>query len=215
MVQSLIHQVKLNQNKMDRKKFLVSASLAAFSVSTIGRTLRLDDEFVGDCETTNDILGPFYRPDAPSRKDLTREGLEGTIVEVKGNVYTDDCTTPIQNALVEIWHCNTDGEYDNKSEDFNHRAKWITNKNGVYSFKTILPGKYLNGRQYRPAHIHFRVTANDHKELISQIYFKGDPHIADDPWASKEKAELRVLPIVLEDTSGNLVVNFDIFLRKA
>ena len=111
-------------------------------------------------------------------------------------------------------HCNTKGEYDNTSKEFNQRAKWYTNEKGEYAFKTILPGKYLNGKLYRPAHIHFRITEEHSKELVSQIYFKGDPHIEKDPWASKEKAEHRVLPIVLEDTAGNLAVTFDIYLKE-
>ena len=88
-------------------------------------------------------------------------------------------------------------------------------KMGEYAFKTILPGKYLNGRLYRPAHIHYRVTAKKSKELVSQIYFQGDPHIIEDPWASSKKAVHRVLPIVLEDLKGNLAVNFDVYLGKA
>jgi protocatechuate 3,4-dioxygenase beta subunit len=48
-----------------------------------------------------------------------------------------------------------------------------------------LPEKYLNGKLFRPAHIHFRVTAAE--ELVSQIYFMGDPNITEDPWASKKK----------------------------
>ena len=197
---------------MDRKKFLITASLAACSVSIFGQTKRLNNVFLGDCETTNDILGPFYRPNAPTRQNMIFDGLSGTIVELKGVVYKSDCITPLQNALVEIWHCNTNGEYDNGSKKFNQRAKWFTNKNGEYSFRTILPGKYLNGSDYRPAHIHFRITEKNSKELISQIYFKGDPHISNDPWASKKKAELRILPITLNDTKGNLTVNFDIYL---
>lgn len=197
---------------MDRKKFLVTASLTAFSISVFGRTKWSNNQFIGDCDTTNDILGPFYRPDAPLRQDLTVEDIEGAIIELKGHVYKSDCTTPLKNALVEIWHCNTHGEYDNESDQYHQRAKWHTNKNGEYSFKTILTGKYLNGGQYRPTHIHFRVSEANGQELISQIYFKGDPHIASDPWASQKKAELRVLPISLEDTKGNLTVNFDIYL---
>lgn len=200
---------------MDRKKFLVTASLAAISVSTFGTVSKLKGDFIGDCDTTNDILGPFYRENAPTRQDLTAEGLEGSLVNIKGRVYEADCVTPLKNALVEIWHCNTKGEYDNKSKDYDQRAKWFTNDEGEYSFKTILPGKYLNGSLYRPAHIHFRVSEKNNKELISQIYFKGDPHIEKDPWASKEKAKLRVLPISLEDIKGNLTVNFDIYLSPA
>ena len=199
---------------MNRKKFLINSSLAAFSLSAFGAVIPNKETggFKGDCETTNDILGPFYRQNAPLRQDLTFEGLEGSKVAVKGIVYGEDCVTPIQNALVEIWHCNTEGEYDNESDRFEHRAGWKTDGNGEYEFNTILPGKYLNGALYRPAHIHYRVSAKDHKELISQIYFAGDPHIEEDPWASQKKAEHRILPITLEDVNGNLVVNFDVYL---
>lgn len=202
---------------MNRKDFLVKASMAAFAVSACGSVKRVDDQsFQSDCETTNDILGPFYRENAPNRQDMTFEGLEGVRVQVKGKVYSaQDCSTPIENALVEIWHCNTKGEYDNASEEYRHRARWNADKQGEYGFKTILPGKYLNGRLYRPAHIHYRVTAPGYKELVSQVYFEGDPHITEDPWASQKKAEYRVLPITLEDTKGNLAVTFDIFLSKA
>ena len=199
---------------MNRKKFLINSSLAAFSVSIFGKVQPKENDFVGDCETTNDILGPFYRPEVPVRNDLTSKDLKGTVIELKGKVFGADCVTPLSNAKVEIWHCNTEGEYDNDSKVFHQRGKWYSDKGGHYSFKTILPGKYLNGGKFRPAHIHFRVTAKGSQELISQIYFHGDPHITKDPWASKKKAVHRILPISLEDTKGNLVVVFDIFLKN-
>lgn len=200
---------------MKRRDFVTKSSLAVMSLATFGSVLRgKDDIFVGDCDTTNDILGPFYKPDAPIREDLTFEGLQGNVITVKGKVFGDDCITPLENALVEIWHCDTKGEYDNDSPKRLHRARWFTNKEGEYSFRTILPGKYLNGGQYRPSHIHFRVTANGNKELVSQIYFQGDPHITKDPWASKKKAENRVLAVIPEGVHGDLAVNFDIFLGK-
>ena len=199
---------------MNRKEFLINGALAAFSVSIFGKVQPKGNDFEGNCETTNDILGPFYRPEVPLRNDLTTKGLKGTVIELKGRVFGGDCVTPLENAKVEIWQCNTDGEYDNESEHFHLRGKWMTDKEGRYSFKTILPGKYLNGRKFRPAHIHFRVTAKGSQELISQIYFQGDPHITDDPWASKKKAKHRILPISLEDTKGNLSVVFDISLKR-
>jgi len=198
---------------MNRKEFLIAGSLTAFSVSIFGKVKPVGKDFESDCETTNDILGPFYRADAPVRNDLTAKDLKGAVVELKGRVFGSDCVTPIENAMVEIWHCNTEGEYDNDSGGFHQRGKWFSDKEGNYSFKTILPGKYLNGGQYRPAHIHFRVTAEGSSELISQIYFQGDPHITNDPWASKKEAERRILPIALEDIHGNLTVVFDIYLN--
>lgn len=199
---------------MTRKSFLKNSTLAAFSISAFGMVNKEGAQYTGDCDTTNDILGPFYRPDSPQRQDLTFDALNGTVIDLKGIVYGPDCVTPIKNALVEIWHCNTAGEYDNESSNHHHRGKWYSNEEGQYAFKTILPGKYLNGKLYRPAHIHFRVTAPGMRELVSQIYFQGDPHIKEDPWASRERATRRILPISLEDTKGNLAVGFDIYLAK-
>jgi protocatechuate 3,4-dioxygenase beta subunit len=200
---------------MDRKKFLVSSSLTAFALSACGSIIKgANGEFRGDCDTTNDILGPFYRPNAPIRSNLTYDGLKGTVIVLKGKVFKSDCITPIKDSLVEIWHCNAEGEYDNETADFRHRAGIYTNDNGEYSFTTILPGKYLNGELYRPSHIHYRVTEKNSKELISQIYFKGDPHIVKDPWASQDKAKQRVLQITPEDIKGNLTITFDIYLKE-
>ncbi|PHR26871.1 MAG: hypothetical protein COA38_14115 [Fluviicola sp.] len=213
---------------MDRKKFLITASLAAFSISACASvkingesgTIEEPDgegegELIGQCATTSDILGPFYRANAPVRTDLTFSGLEGSVVDVKGRILGPDCMTPIEDALVEIWHCNTEGEYDNDSDEYRHRGIQTTTKTGEYSFKTILPGKYQNGKLYRPAHIHFRVTSPTTNELVSQLYFIGDPHITKDPWASQEKAVDRIRPIVLEDVKGSLVVNLDIFTSQS
>ncbi len=167
---------------MDRKKFILSSSLTAIGLSAFGAIIKdSNGDFKGDCDTTNDILGPFYRANAPIRSDLTFEGLAGTRIKLKGKVFKSDCTTVIKDALVEIWHCNSEGEYDNSTKEFRHRAGFYTNDKGEYSFNTILPGKYLNGELYRPSHIHYRVTEKNSKELISQIYFKGDPHITEDP----------------------------------
>jgi len=198
---------------MNRKKFLINSGLTVVGLSTLG-FIKKDAKgaFIGDCQTTNDILGPFFRPDAPLRSDLTYEGITGSIIEIKGTVFENDCITPIEDALIEIWHCDSDGNYDNDSEEFRHRASFMTLADGVYSFKTIIPGKYLNGALYRPSHIHFRVTAKNHPELISQIYFQGDPHIEKDPWASSAKAIHRVLPVAPINITGNLNVRFDINL---
>jgi catechol 1,2-dioxygenase len=198
---------------MNRKNFIATSLLSAVSLSTFGSVVQgAVGSFEGDCDTTNDILGPFYRADAPFRTDLMHEGLVGTKITLKGRVFHSDCVTPLQNALVEIWHCDTEGKYDNESKAFHLRARWKTNEKGEYLFTTILPGKYLNGEQFRPAHIHYRVSAARHNELISQIYFQGDPYIEKDPWAKQKKAVHRVLPILPDDIKGGLTVLFDVYL---
>jgi len=200
---------------MDRKSFLKKAGLAVFSMSVVGKVMEASPGvFSSDCVTTNDILGPFYRKNAPERNDLRIEGVVGTEIKLTGEVYGDDCKTSLGNAKVEIWHCDTEGNYDNDSSEFRHRCTIYTDGKGHYSAWTIIPAKYLNGRLYRPAHIHFRVSAPKHKELISQVYFAGDPHIAEDPWAAQKKAQHRILPIFPKDINSDLAVKFDIFLSK-
>lgn len=185
--------------------------MAAFAVTVFGAVQKSGEAFTGDCLTTNDILGPFYRTNAPIRSDLIFAGLKGSEIQIKGSIFKADCITPLKDALVEIWHCDTEGAYDNDSPKFLHRASWKTDDKGQYLFKTILPGKYLNGKLFRPAHIHFRITHTDTKEIISQIYFAGDPHITEDPWASKKKAEHRILPLIPSDSKGNIQVDFNIY----
>jgi protocatechuate 3,4-dioxygenase beta subunit len=76
------------------------------------------EKYVGDCETTTDILGPFYRPDSPVRNNLILEGQTGNPVELSGLIRHKDCTTPYKNAKIELWHCDSKGIYDNHSPAF-------------------------------------------------------------------------------------------------
>lgn len=201
---------------MNRKTFLKGALLSAFSMSMFANvTEAKKGKFVAGCETTNDILGPFYRPNAPVRSDLIFPNLEGTQINIKGKVFGDDCKTALEKASVELWHCDSKGNYDNNSQEFRHRGTNFTSQDGAYSFKTIIPGKYLNGRLYRPAHLHFMVKAAGYKTLISQLYFEGDPHITEDPWASQPKAQHRILPVFPDDIESNLSIAFDISLESA
>lgn len=200
---------------MNRRKFIINSSLTAISLATAGFIIKKNDgSFTGDCETTDDILGPKYRPNAPIRSDLRFKGIEGTQLMVKGKVFTEDCKTVIPAATIEFWHCDINGIYDDDSDKYLYRAKWVAGNNGDYSFRTIVPGRYLNGNLIRPAHYHFRVTAKGHKELISQVYFKGDPHIAKDRWASQTKAKERILQIVPKTSKEEAHVLFNIYMDK-
>ena len=67
----------------------------------------------------------------------------------------------------------------------------------------------LNGGTYRPSHVHFKITASSHKELVTQLYFEGDPYINADPWASDDDAEERIIALN-EDGNGNKSGIFDI-----
>ena len=159
-----------------------------------------------DCRPTeSDILGPFYRFGAPFRSRLVDASEPGDRLIVSGTVLSADCRTPVPGALVEIWQANHAGVYDtslpgNFTEvtTFHLRGMLYTNEQGRYEIETIMPGRYpippnLPGLEKyagvtRPAHIHFRVMESLHIPLTTQLYFKGDPYIANDPFAGHKSS---------------------------
>ena len=72
----------------------------------------------------------------------------------------------------------------------NFRARFRSLPDGSYSIATVLPGPYeignahstvgnlmtrLGRKRLRAAHLHYRVFAEGHEPLTSQIYFEGLP----------------------------------------
>ncbi|MBA3821658.1 MAG: dioxygenase, partial [Deltaproteobacteria bacterium] len=60
------------------------------------------------------------------------------------------------------------------------RGTLVTDARGTWRVRTITPGRYLNGRRYRPAHVHVKLRAPGYRELTTQLYFEGDPYNAGD-----------------------------------
>lgn len=149
----------------------------------------------GVCRTTlADIQGPFYRPNAPFRARVAPADEPGERLFVSGVVYGPDCRTPIPGAIVDVWQANAAGHYDNDGSPnpdpsaYILRGRMETDAQGRYQLETIMPGRYLNGATYRPAHIHYKVSAAGRADLTTQLYFAGDPFIAADPWARTDPA---------------------------
>ena len=199
---------------MKRRKFIHDSSLLAFSVGVFGTIKWNGESYVGNDPTTTDILGPFYRPGAPFRVDLVQPGTKGDILHFSGTVLGKDGKTPMKDALVEIWHCNEDGVYDNTSDDYIYRASLKTGADGKYNFRTILPVPYKAGETLiRPAHIHMRISGTQLQDLVTQVYFKGDKNIPGDMSSSDPRSLNRILDIGKNDHNEK-VVKFDIVLKE-
>ena len=199
-------------NEIDRREFIKRSVLFGVVLSMPVLSSCGKDDPVNpqdDCITTADILGPFYKAASPLKEDIIPAGnLEPPLI-IKGKVLSD-CSNGLKDAQIEIWNADGDGVYDT-SEDFKFRGKYQTQDDGGYQFKTIIPGRYLNGGVFRPSHIHFRITAPGFQELVSQIYFKDDPFIQTDPWASDSKAFERIL-LVKKNADNIDTVTFNIYL---
>tara|TARA_R110002073_G_scaffold177151_1_gene334893 strand:- start:3702 stop:4373 length:672 start_codon:yes stop_codon:yes gene_type:complete len=122
--------------------------------------------------TANNIEGPFFATDSPLRSDLTENGMPGIRLRVSGQVLSTDCS-PLAGATLDFWQANDMGDYDNAG--FTLRGHQITDVDGRYQLDTIIPGRYLNGASFRPAHLHVKVSAAGHPVLTTQLYFEGDP----------------------------------------
>jgi protocatechuate 3,4-dioxygenase beta subunit len=202
---------------MQRRNFITRSTLFAVSVSAFGGIRWNGLNFVGDSPTTTDILGPFYRPGAPMRDNIIPAASKGIPMNLSGTIFNETGENPLNNALVEIWQCDENEHYDNSSDDYSFRGAVKTGSNGEYAFKTIVPVPYKanpnNEDSWRPAHIHMRVSVANQQDLITQIYFKGDPYIEKDNWASAPGAVNRILNIE-KDPGGESAVKFDVVMSK-
>ncbi len=152
--------------------------------------------------TPSDVEGPLYREDPPWRAKPVKiyeeyEGVEnGDVLFVHGKVTSAD-DNPISDAVLDVWQTGPDGGYDiwdERQPDYNFRGRLGVDEDGSYEFQTMVPKPYtvptdgpvgrlleVTGQHpWRPAHIHFKVEAEGHEPLITQVFFPDDPYLDND-----------------------------------
>ena len=149
--------------------------------------------------TENTVFGPFHvdnAPELPMGSNISLDGkgescrFEGMVIDLHGN--------PIAGARVDVWSDNADGFYDVQQPDiqpkWNNRGVFITGADGRYAFQGIKPvsypipddgpvGQMLNqlGRHpYRPAHMHYLVTAKGYEKLVTHTFVGDDAYLSSD-----------------------------------
>jgi protocatechuate 3,4-dioxygenase beta subunit len=186
-------------------------------------------------EALEDTSGPAFGNDAVSERDndLTRqhdgEPIGERIVD-SGRVLDGD-GRPIRTSLVELWQANAAGRYAHSIDrhpapldpNFTGVGRCVTDDDGWYRFVTVKPGAYPwrnHDNAWRPAHIHFSLFGRAFtSRLVTQMYFPGDPLLAQDPIyqsvRDQEGRERLVSSFDLEATEPEwaLAYRFDIVLR--
>jgi protocatechuate 3,4-dioxygenase beta subunit len=168
----------MNPRNRGRRRFmaaLITAGAAGVSFpyllgpasgqSALPPTPACDD---GDEPTPRQTEGPYFAPSSPQRTMLREAGMAGTPVTLAGFVLTRSCR-PVANALVNLWHADDSGEYDNVG--FRLRGHQFTDAEGRYLFETIVPGLYPG----RTRHFHLKFQAPNRPVLTTQLYFPGEP----------------------------------------
>ena len=146
--------------------------------------------------------GPYFTPNSPERSDLREPGMAGTPLVLTGHVLTRSCQ-PVAGALVELWHADHDGVYDN--DGYRLRGHQFTGSDGSYRFETIQPGLYPG----RTRHFHVKYQAPDRPVLTTQLYFPDEPANRRDRIFSPE------LVLALSESDGRSVARFDAVLDMA
>lgn len=151
----------------------------------------------GATETT--VFGPFHVEGAPERPmgaNISLDG-KGEICLFQGRVLDLD-GNPIADALVDVWSDNEDGFYDVQQPGiqppFNNRGVFRTGPDGRYAFRGIRPVSYpipddgpvgqmlghLGRHPWRPAHMHFLISAPGRDRIITHIFVAGDAYLTSD-----------------------------------
>ena len=99
---------------------------------------------------------------------------------------------------MDVWQTAPNGFHysqDPEQAEFNLTGRFRTEADGSFSFVIVRPHSYpipsdgpvgdmLKATRrsiYRPAHIHFWVSAPGHRAVITELYTRDDPHIDTDP----------------------------------
>mgnify|MGYP001221792600 CR=1 FL=1 len=149
--------------------------------------------------TESTVLGPFHVKNAPKKEmgeNINFDG-KGEPAFIFGNVNNTN-GEPIKGALIDVWQANDDGFYDIQQPevqpDMNLRGIFSTKEDGKYYFKSVKPKHYSiptdgpvgemlssTGRHpFRPAHLHFIVSAKGYKTVVTHVFVKGSQYLDSD-----------------------------------
>lgn len=155
----------------------------------------------GDESTVEETEGPFFKPRSPRRSNLREPGIAGRAVELSGLVLTRSCR-PVRGALVDLWHADDKGVYDNKG--FRLRGHTFTDDQGGYAFHTIVPGLYPG----RTRHYHVKIRAPGEKSpLTTQFYFPDEERNRADSLFRRD------LVMQVAEAEDALLARFDVILE--
>jgi hydroxyquinol 1,2-dioxygenase len=175
-----------------REEFILASDVLGLSMLVVQMNHRFDP-----AATPATVLGPFHIAGSPELgfgADMS-EGVPGTPLFVTGTVRGLD-GEPVPGAVLDVWQADPDGAYEAQLEvdEARLRAKYTAREDGTYCVRTVGPKGYaipmdgpvgdLIGRtaisHFRPAHVHFLLTAPGHQPLITHLFQEGAQYLDSD-----------------------------------
>ncbi|KAI1426201.1 Intradiol ring-cleavage dioxygenase [Xylaria sp. FL1777] len=194
--------------------------------------------------TPSAVLGPFYRADAPvlangssiisssARNSPWYRTAAPLLARISGRVLSASTRAPIAGAIVDVWLAGPNGLYeqqDHEQPEMNLRGRFRTAADGRYEIYALRPTAYpipcdgpagrllglLDRKPYRPAHIHFIVTAAGHGALTTQVFDREDEHTGDDAVFAVKKELLVKFEARTGDEKAKWELTYDFLLCEA
>ena len=166
-----------------------TTSTVETKTSTPTSLFKLFDEGASCSVTPEETEGPYYFDVDSIRSDI-REDREGVLLRLALRVRDARSCDPIENAVIDIWHCDALGLYSGfesastggpggggsgATDDQTYlRGAQATNADGIVEFKTVYPGWYAG----RTVHIHAKVHLDKKTVLTSQLFFDEEVNAA-------------------------------------
>jgi protocatechuate 3,4-dioxygenase beta subunit len=166
---------------------------------TLGVTSLVDEIANGAStgSTESSVLGPFYNehpPEVERGASIAAPG-SGVPLAVRGFVRTTS-GAPIAGAVIDVWETDGSGLYDSQYPErkVDCRGRVRTAADGSFDFRAVVPQSYsipddgpvaallrrLARHTFRPAHLHFRISADGYRPLTTAIYAAGDRYLSSD-----------------------------------
>jgi protocatechuate 3,4-dioxygenase beta subunit len=149
--------------------------------------------------TESTVFGPFHRdgaPEMPAGGNIAPRDASGTPMIVSGRVL-DLQGNAIAGAMLDVWQADSSGRYDSQyadSRELHMRGMFRADLEGRYTIRTVRPVHYqipsdgpvgrmlraTNRHPWRPAHVHFVVSAQGYEPVTTHIFDDGDPYLESD-----------------------------------
>ena len=149
--------------------------------------------------TESTVFGPFHRdgaPELPAGGNIAPRDEKGIPTVVSGRVLTLD-GGPIAGARLDVWQADSSGRYDSQyaeTDELHLRGQFRTDEDGRFLIRTVRPVYYAiptdgpvgrmltatNRHPWRPAHIHFVVSADGYEPVTTHVFDDADPYLESD-----------------------------------
>lgn len=185
-------------------------------------------------ESESTVLGPFYRENPPvlpkGASTVQMDFPDQETVYFEGHVLDAD-GKPLAGVIMDVWEDAPNGLYENhdpNQPDYNLRGRFETDENGHYAFRAVRPVPYpipdnetagellrfMGHHPNRPGHMHFILSKEGYRPLISQIYDSSSAWLDNDSVFAVKDSLVADFKPASEGIDTDLHVDFNFTLKQ-